>query len=77
MGRGYEISTNICESLNQMKTKTSYEGIHNRNIKTQIPIYRRMEKNIERRKELKLGYNSPRDHCCPLDCSRPNSALRY
>ena len=28
----------ICESLNQMKTKTSYEEIYNGNLKTQIKI---------------------------------------
>ena len=62
----------ICKSLNQMKTKTSYEGIYNGNLQTQIQIFRRMEHNIERRKEIKLGNKSPRDLCDPLDCSSPD-----
>ena len=62
----------ICESLNQMKTKTNYEEIYNGNLKTQIQIYRRMENNLERRKELKLRINFPRDLCDPLDYSIPD-----
>ena len=62
----------ICESLNQMKTKTCYEEIYNGNLKTQIQIYRRMENNLERRKELKLRINFPRDLCDPLYCSIPD-----
>ena len=31
-----------------------------------------MENNLERRKELKLIINFPRDLCDPLDCSSPD-----
>ena len=62
----------ICESLNQMKTKTSYDGIYNGNLKTQTQIFRRMEICIEKRNKLKLRNNSPRDLCDPLDCYSPD-----
>ena len=60
-----------------MKTKTSYEGIYNGNLKTQIQIFKRMEISIDRRNELKIGNNSPRDLCDPLDCSSPDLDNKY
>ena len=66
----------ICKFLNQMKTKTSYEEIYNGNLQTQIQIFRRMEHNKERSKEIKSGNNSPCDLCDPLDCSSPDLDIK-
>ena len=54
-----------CKSLNQNEPETPYDRIYNGNLKSQIEILKRFEKNLEVSKENKY----PRDLRDPLNCT--------
>ena len=60
-----------CNVINQSKIEISYNLIYNGNLKSQIEIFRRFEKNMEIRQEIKKRNNLP---CDPRD---PPYCLNY
>ena len=57
-----------CESLNENKSKIKYDEIYNGNLTYKIEVLRRLEKNIEKSREIKMSNNFPCDLRDPLDC---------
>ena len=57
-----------CESLNEKKPNIIYNELYNGNLNNQIQIYRRLETNIEKVREIKTKHNFPCDLSDPLDC---------
>ena len=56
-----------CESLNEKKPNITYNELYNGNLNNQIQIYRRLETNIEKVREIKTKHNFPCDLSDPLD----------
>ena len=59
----------LCKYLNQNNPEISYDQIYNGNLKSQIKVYKRFEKNMEIRKEIKENEN-PCDLRDPLSCDQ-------
>ena len=57
-----------CENINAMKPELSYDKIYNGNLKSQIEVFRRIEKNLEMRQEIKIRNISPCNPSDPLYC---------
>ena len=57
-----------CEIINAIKPELSYEKIYNGNLKSQIEVFRRIEKNLEIRQEIIIRNKSPCDPSDPLYC---------
>ena len=59
----------LCKSLNQNNQEISYDQIYNGNLNSQIEVFKRFQKNLEIRKEIKENDNpcDPRD---PLSCDQ-------
>ena len=51
-----------------MKPELSYDKIYNGNLKSQIEVFRRIEKNLEMRQEIKIRNISPCNPSDPLYC---------
>ena len=56
-----------CKSLNEQETKLPYNEIYNGNLNNQIEIFRRLEKSLKERNEMKTNI-FPCDLRDPLDC---------
>ena len=56
----------LCESYNEKKVEISYKELYNGNLLNQIEIFRRVEKNLKKRTEIK----SPCDLSDPLNCTQ-------
>ena len=60
-----------CKSLNQKEERILYNEFYKGNLKQQTEIFRRLENNLEIRKEIKSRNNeSPCDPSDPLYCDR-------
>ena len=57
-----------CESLNENKSNIKYDEIYNGNLTYKIEVFRRLEKSIEKCREIKMNNNFPCDLRDPLDC---------
>ena len=51
-----------------MKPELSYDKIYNGNLKSYIEDFRRIEKNLDIRQEIKIRNKSPCDPSDPLYC---------
>ena len=56
------------ETLGFFALALSYENIYNGNLKSQIEVFRRIEKNLEMRQEIKIRNKCLCDHSDPLYC---------
>ena len=56
------------ETLGFFALALSYEKIYNGNLKSQIEVFRRIEKNLEIRQEIIIRNKSPCDPSDPLYC---------
>ena len=57
-----------CEIINAMRPELSYNKIYNGNLKSHIEVFRRIEKNLEMRQEIKIRNKCLCDHSDPLYC---------
>ena len=57
-----------CEIINAINPEMSYEKIYNGNLKSQIEVFRRIEKNLKMRQEIEIRNISPCDPRDPLYC---------
>ena len=57
-----------CEIIIAMKPELSYDEIYNGNLKSQIKVFRKIEKNLEIRQEITIKNKSPCDPSDPLYC---------
>ena len=57
-----------CNIINKTKPEVSYNLIYNGNLKSQMEIFRRFDKNMEIRQQIKKRNNLPRDPRDPLYC---------
>ena len=53
--------------MNLNKSKIKYEELYNGNLNYKIEIFRRLERNLEKRLEIKTKKNFPCDLSDPLD----------
>ena len=66
-----------CESLNENKSKIKYDEIYNGNLTYKIEVFRRLEKSIEKSREIKMNDNFPCDLRDPLDCLSVQIWMKY
>ena len=57
-----------CEIIDAKKPELTYDKIYNGNLKSQIEVFRRIEKNLEIRQEILIRNKSPCDLSDPLYC---------
>ena len=57
-----------CNIINKTKPEVAYTLLYNGNLKSQIKIFRRFDKNMEIRQQIKKRKNSPCDPRDPLYC---------
>ena len=55
----------LCKLINNKKTSIDYNEIYNENLNTQIEIFKRMERNLEKENRSKTNKNTP---CDPSYC---------